>query len=363
MGPLDFLDDEIAELERAGRLRRRLVTIPSGVTVACANDYLGYGKMPRGASRLGATGSRLVVGDCPEHLALEKSLADWVAMPEALLFTSGFAANLGALSALGRENDLIVSVNLNHASIVDGCRLSRATVKVVDLGDLPATRLALQAPAKRKWLVTESYYSMDGIVPDLRALRQAADEVGAAMIVDEAHALGVFGPNGAGVCADQGVRPDILIGTLGKAVAGQGAFVASTHAAITWLWNRARSFVFSTGMSPMLCARLLENVQRARADDAGRQALADNVRRFRSALDRAGIPVLPGSTGPIVPVIVGDSQRAVAYEQELLRSGFFVRAIRPPTVPEGTARLRITLSAAMSESDLDRLAEALRACA
>jgi 8-amino-7-oxononanoate synthase len=359
MGVLDFLDDDIQQLERTGLLRTRPLPPPPGATLACSNDYLGYNN---DALPLGATGSRLVVGDHPEHTRLEQLLADWVSMPSALLLSSGFAANLAVASSLPGPDDLIVSQNLNHASIIDGCRLSKATVHIVPMHDLQAAACALRAPARRKWLITESYFSMDGIVADLRALRALCDDAGAALIVDEAHALGVFGPSGGGVCEAQGVRPDILVGTLGKAIGAQGAFVASSPNVILWLWNRARPFVFSTGVSPWLCSHIAANVLRARQDNTGRDRLARSVARFRAALAAAGLPVALASSGPIVPVIVGDPHRAVQCERRLLDAGFVVRAIRPPTVPEGTARLRITLNAAMTDPQLDRLVLALKDC-
>jgi len=304
----------------------------------------------------------LVVGDHPEHSRLERLLADWVQLPAALLVSSGYAANLAAASALASEGDSIVSFDLNHASIIDGCRLSKAAIRIVPVHDLPAAAAALRQPARRKWLITESYFSMDGIVADLRPLRALCDDAGAAMIVDEAHALGVFGPTGAGMCEAQGIRPDVLIGTLGKAIGAQGAFIASAPSAVLWLWNRARSFVFSTGVSPWLCSHISENAERARHDHAGRQRLARSVARFRAALAAQNIRVASGSSGPIVPVIVGDPLLAVACERRLLAAGFVVRAIRPPTVPQGTARLRITLSAAMTDATIDKLALALKDC-
>jgi 8-amino-7-oxononanoate synthase len=360
MAVLDFLDDEILELQHAGILRIRPEPPPPGATIACTNDYLGYSNTD---IPLGARGSRLIVGDHPEHLRLERLLADWVSMPAALLFTSGFCANLAVASALPGPDDTIVSFALNHASIIDGCRLSKAHVEIVPTDDLSAAARALRQNARRKWLITESYFSMDGIVADLRAIRAICDEAGAALIVDEAHALGVFGPTGAGQCEAQGVQPDLLIGTLGKALGAQGAFVASSHSAMLWLWNRARPFVFSTGVSPWLCSRIAQNVERARQDTPARDRLAHNIARFRTALATARIRVAKASAGPIVPIILGESSRALEAERKLLDAGYVVRAIRPPTVPEGTARLRITLTAAMTDDQLDGLVEALKGCA
>ena len=229
------LQRELEQLASEGLLRHR--TPPSETSPdlldACTNDYLGYARSgvsrETTASRPGSGASRLIFGTQPEHSALEGELTSWVGAEDTLLFSSGYAANLGMLAALARPGDLIVSDRLNHASIVDGCRLSRATVQVVPHCDLNAADRALQAPTKgRRWLVTESYFSMDGDSPDLPGLRALCDARGAALVVDEAHALGVFGPEGSGLCRQGGVVPDVLVGGLGKAVGVQGAFVAGS---------------------------------------------------------------------------------------------------------------------------------------
>jgi 8-amino-7-oxononanoate synthase len=360
LSPLSFLNDEINSLVAASRLRTRHRAPGTGVVVACSNDYLGYGSEIEDGEALGATGSRLVVGDADEQLSLEAEVAGWTGQPAALLFSSGFAANLGVLQALAGPGDLVVSLALNHASIIDGCRLSGASVAVVPTEDVSAAERALRGAARRKFLVTESYFSMDGLTADLVGLRRACDAEGAALLVDEAHALGVFGPSGGGCCEQQGVRADLVVGTFGKALGWQGAFAASSESAVLWLWNRARSFVYSTGISPWLCTRIQRNVCRARADGAGRARLHENSALLRSLLHAWRVPVVPGSVGPIVAVLVGASARAVQSQEQLLNKGFFVRAIRPPTVPEGTARLRVTVSAGMTTETVTRLAEALR---
>jgi 8-amino-7-oxononanoate synthase len=361
MPSFDFLQAQITALQQAGRWRSRPAPRGCDVMVACSNDYLGYAA--RSDAELlgpaGAAGSRLVTGDAPQHLLLEAAVAQWTQHQAALVFSSGYAANVGMISALAAPEDLIVSDQLNHASIIDGCRLSRANVQVVAHGDLSAMASALQLPARRKWLVTESYFSMDGLVADLPRIRAVADASGAMLLVDEAHALGVFGQSGAGLCEQMSVRADVVVGTFGKALGLQGAFVASQAPAIEWLWNRARSFVFSTGMSPALCAAAEQNVSRARRDAEGRTRLWSNAQRLRDALLGAGVRVVPESIGPIVPVLVGDDHRAVECEQRLLAKGFYVRAIRPPTVALGTARLRVTVNAPMTESQLAALSEAL----
>ncbi|MCA9622406.1 MAG: aminotransferase class I/II-fold pyridoxal phosphate-dependent enzyme, partial [Myxococcales bacterium] len=248
----------------------------------------------------------------------------------------------------------------NHASIIDGCRLSRAEVAVVRHGEADAFAAALAAHrrARRRWLVTESYFSMDGDSPDLARLRAIADEHQAGLVVDEAHALGVLGPEGRGACAAAGVAPDIFIGTLGKALGLAGAFVAGPQVLRSYLWNRARSFVFSTGVSPVIAAAVAERVARCRADDAGRERLASLGRELRATFPEGS---LGASHGPILPWIIGDEEEALAHGRALAQAGILVVPIRPPTVPRGTSRLRITLHAKLSDDELRLAAEAFAA--
>ena len=307
----------------------------------------------------GAGSSRLVSGESEVHRQAERALAVWVGVPSALLFTSGYAANVGLLTALAGPGDTIISDALNHASIVDGCRLSRARVVIVPHLDAGAVENALREArdASRRWVVTESYFSMDADTPDLPRLRKLCDDHGAGLIVDEAHALGVFGPDGAGLCAATRVRPDALVGTLGKAVGLQGAFVAGPEVLRTWLWNRARSFVFSTGLSPALAHVLVARIQEVRGDEPGRARLAVVAKRLRSALTiREG---RVGGYGPIIPWILGSPADALAASRHLQDHGIFAPAIRPPTVPLGTSRLRLTASSTLSDVDLELVERAL----
>jgi 8-amino-7-oxononanoate synthase len=360
-----FAAERLGELERTGLLRvpddgrARAAAIEASAAAglpfidASSNDYLGLadGDVSRETdvqgSPLGAGASRLIHGTRSAHLALEAALADWLRVPAALLSTSGYAANVGLLSALARPGALVVSDRLNHASIIDGCRLGRAEVAVTPHLDLAAidTALAAGAEAASRWVVVESCYSMDGDGPDLGALRSLCDRHDAGLVVDEAHALGVFGPEGAGRCAAAGVVPDVLVGTLGKAVGSQGAFVAGSAALRALLWNEARSFVFSTAPSPRLAESTLFHVQRVRAAGRERATLLERARALREALVASGISVATCLGGPIVPVLVGDNERALGVVSELARSGILSQAIRPPTVPVGTARVRLTVTA------------------
>lgn len=336
----------------------------------CSNDYLGYaasGLATRlagdalGRAWTGAGASRLVAGEHLAHRDLERTIATWLGTEDALVFTSGYAANVGALSALVGPGDLVVSDALNHASLIDGCRLSRAEVVVVPHLDADRVRRALAGSrARRRWVVTESYFSMDGDVPDLRALRRACDDHDAALFVDEAHAVGVFGVEGRGLAHQAGVRPDVFVGTLGKAFGAQGAFVAGSRTLCLWLWNRARSFVFSTGLSPLLARLATSAILAARADEAARVRLHARAAELRAALSDAGADIPIGSKGPIIPVLLGSAARALRVARSLSEAAIDVQPIRPPTVPEGGARLRVTASAALSPDDIARVGVAFR---
>ena len=361
----DYLVSELRSLDEAGLLRRRSLGVPPTPELVdvCTNDYLGYARRVvsrETSARAGAGASRLIYGTDATHLALERELARWVGADAALLFPSGFAANMGVLSGLTREGDLIVSDQLNHASIIDGCRLSRARVAVVPHLDLTAIDRALATPVPgRRWLVSETYFSMDADSPDLPALKALCAKHDAFLILDEAHALGVFGPEGSGLARARGVIPDVLVGTLGKAVGVQGAFVAGSSELADLLWTRARSFVFTTAPSPVLVELTLEAVRGVVTDDRARAALAELARRLEDKLStRPGL--LPARRhGPIFPVLLGTPDQAVRAAAALRDHGFLAQAIRPPTVPAGSSRLRVALHADMPVATVDRLAGAL----
>lgn len=363
-GGLRHLEDELDRLRSAGLLRSDLPAGDiAGKVMLCTNDYLGYAAERAGApsAPAGAGASRLIFGDHEAHRAAERALASWVGAEAALLFASGYAANVGTIAALAGRGDVIVSDALNHASIIDGCRLSRAEVVVVPHGDPAAVERALASArtAARRWVVTESYFSMDGDMADLRRLRAACDEHDAALVVDEAHALGVFGAKGSGLCAEAGVVPHVLVGTLGKAVGLQGAFVAGSRTLRTWLWNRARSFVFSTGISPVLAELVAHRVEEISQDSPRRARLFAVIEALRTDLAAAGA-TLPTRPGPILPWVLGSPQATVSAAARLRELGVVVQAIRPPTVPVGTARLRFTASASLTRRELDVVRQALR---
>ena len=357
-GPLAHLHDALADLERSGLRRHRPAPLSDGAASFCSNDYLGLAGRPAPPAAAGSGASRLLAGQRAAHDALEEDFAAWLDVEACLAFTSGYAANVGAVSALAAAGDLIVSDALNHASLIDGARLSRARVVVTPHNDLDAVDAALADRADgRAWVVVESYYSMDADGPDLRALRAVCDRHAALLYVDEAHALGVMGPEGRGRCAEAGVRADVLVGTLGKAFGSQGAFVAGPHVLKEWLWNRARSFVFSTGLAPASAeaARLaLGEVRRA---PELRERVAARAEELRRGLRDLGLR--PMGFGHVVPILVGPSERAVALSSALAKRGLLVPPVRPPTVPEGTARLRFTVTARHDAGDVRRALHAL----
>lgn len=377
-GMEEWLRARLDELENAGLLRdpddsRVHQEGPKGGEAwldACSNDYLGLGShlVSRETmdsllgARMGAGAARLVQGTFPEHSSLEAALAEWLERESCLLLPSAFAANVGLIPALAATDALIVSDALNHASIVDGCRLARARLVVTPHLELSAVEDALRAHSGGpSWVVTESLFSMDGDSPDLVALRALCDRYGAGLLVDEAHALGVLGPGGRGLAAAPEARADAVVAGLGKGVGSHGGLIAGSRSLAKWLWNRARSFVFSTALSPAACRLVLEQVRRARGAEAARrrlQQLSDGLRRELAA---HGFPAVAGSHGPIVPVVLGSNERAMAAMYGLRDRGILAQAIRPPTVPKNAARLRLTAHADWPDDAPSRIARALEA--
>ncbi|NPC73465.1 8-amino-7-oxononanoate synthase [Corallococcus exiguus] len=335
-----------------------------------SNDYLGLAASPAvraaAASALerygvGTGASRLVVGDMVPHQRLEARLARFERAEAVRLFNSGYAANTGILPALVGPGDAVFSDVLNHASLVDGCRLSRARVVVYPHSDVAAlTRALAETPARRKLVVTDSVFSMDGDVAPLRELVVACEAHGAALMVDEAHATGVLGARGAGLCEALGVedRVDLRMGTLSKALGGLGAYVATSRAVADLLVSRARPFVYSTALPAALCAAAECAVDLVEHDPAPRERLWGHIHRFTDGLRALGLPAEPRSA--IFPVILGEPSRALDAAKRLREAGLLVKAIRPPTVPDGTSRLRFCLSAAHTTGHIDLALEALR---
>ena len=337
----------------------------------CSNDYLGFASHPALAAAVrraldeegtGAGASRHISGNMSAHRQLETSFAEFTGHAAAALFSTGYAANVGTLQALVARGDLIFSDDLNHASLIDGARLSRAEVVVyrhADLEDLAAKLAAHRAKGQNALIVSESLFSMDGDEAPLEGLAQLARRYDAGLVLDEAHALGVMGPAGSGLAPAAGILPDVTIGTLGKAFGSQGAFVAASSAVVALIRNRARSFVYSTAPSPALTAASLAALRLVREADALRATLRQHWVRLRSGLAELGYRVLPGDSA-IVPVLIGDSGPTMELSRVLFERGVFVHGIRPPTVPRGQGRLRVVPMATHSEADI---AEALAAFA
>lgn len=332
-----------------------------------SNDYLGLCGDERlvvaakaALDRFGSGGgaSRLLAGGSEVHDALERELADWTGADSAVLFNTGYAANVGVLQSLAGPADEIFSDALNHASIVDGCRLSRARISVYPHADVEALRLLLrQSSARRKLVVTDALFSMDGDHAPLEALVGVCEAEGAALVVDEAHALGVFG---SGLCSHLGLaaRVDVRVGTLGKSLGASGAFAVGSRHVTQLFVNRARSLIFSTAFPSPTAAAALEALRIIRRDDALRRRLTQNLEHFARGLNAVGYPAT--SDSPVFPVVLGEPDTAVRASLFLRDRGLLVKPIRPPTVPPGTSRLRFTVTAAHATADLDRAVDGLR---
>jgi 8-amino-7-oxononanoate synthase len=378
-----FLDEELRRREEEGLLRsvrefhregawvvtqdgRRLLNFSS-------NDYLGLASHPdvlaaaarAAARRGGATASRLIVGTDPEYSELEAKLADFQGTEAALVFGSGYLANVGVISCLVARGDAVFSDRLNHASIIDGCRLSRATIHRYSHGDVDELEAMLQrSGADRKLIVTESVFSMNGDVAPLAEIVELKDRYGAALLVDEAHADGVFGPHGEGYAHELGVadRVELHLGTFGKAFGVYGAYVAGSTLWVRYLVNASRSFVFTTGLPAAVIAGVDAALDVVATADDLRAELREQAWLFRTRLAGLGLDTC-GSSTQIVPLVTGASDAAVALSRALERAGVLSVAIRPPTVPPGTARLRFSLTALHGAAEVALALDAVQATA
>jgi 8-amino-7-oxononanoate synthase len=397
--PLGWIAGELAALERQG-LRRRLVERagPQGPIVHDAgrplvnfasNDYLALAADPRlvaaaqqagRAEGWGAGASPLISGHTASHARLEERLAEWLGTEAALVFPSGFAANVGAVSALVGRGDAVFGDAKNHASLIDGCRLSRAEVFVYPHGDCAALAEQLQSAAgfRRRLIVSDSLFSMDGDLAPLAELAELAGQHDAMLLVDEAHATGVFGPHGSGLVellslAD---RVHVRVGTLSKALGSAGGFVAGSRSLIDWLTNRARSYVFSTAHPPAVCAAAMAAIDIVRDEPWRRTELLLRAAELRNRLtadgwnEKGDILLFKNQNVPfssqnvpfssqIIPLIVGDADRTMRLAAALREHGFWVPGIRPPSVPPGESLLRISVSYGHTSEQLQDLAEVL----
>jgi len=385
---IDEFPARIAALDHAHLRRRRRVVVPVGganlrvdgqnLLAFCSNDYLGLAGHPALADAacagaraygVGSGGSPLVSGHSAANAALEQALAAYVQLPRALYFYAGYATNIGIVPALVGEGDALFSDALNHACLIDGARLSRATVHRYPHADLAALETALaSSPARRKLVMTDAVFSMDGDVADVPALLALCERYDALLLIDDAHGFGVLGPQGRGTLAHFGLtgtqasRRVLYMATLGKAAGVAGAFVAGDEAVIEWLLQKTRSYIFATAAPPLLAHALRASLCLLETEQWRRDHLRQLIARLRTGLAAC----LPGtgwrlgaSHTAIQALVIGPNDVALAVMEGLRERGLWVPAIRPPTVPQGTARLRIALSAAHTEADVDRLAQAL----
>ena len=373
----DVIKAWAAGLEKGLRLleerhqRRSLVEI-RGINL-CSNDYLGLAERPelreavvralRNGARAGATGSRLLSGQTESWEELENEFARFAGTEAALFFGSGYGANVGMLAAIVGPDDVVYSDVLNHASLIDGMRLSGARKVIYPHLDLNALEDRLKEDAGAPWrrvIVTESVFSMNGDVAPLQEMATLAERYGAAMIVDEAHATGVHGPEGRGLATEAGILPQALatLHTCGKALGSAGAFVCGPAVLKEHLINHARTFIFSTALPPYLAEQIRAALRLAKGMDRERETLKKRAHGVISALQHEGFRT--GNSGSqIVPVILGSNEKTLKAAAHLQKEGFAVRGIRPPTVPQGQARLRLSLTTKIAEEDLKRLVSSL----
>jgi 8-amino-7-oxononanoate synthase len=336
----------------------------------CSNDYLGLANDARVRAvfqqaaeqyGVGSGASHLITGHMRPHHALEEELAAWVGAERALLFSTGYMANLGVVSALTGRGDHLFEDKLNHASLIDAARLSGAEVHRYRHGDIARLAEMLAATSGEKLILTDGVFSMDGDEAGVSELAELSRKHGAWLLVDDAHGLGVHGPQGAGTLARHGLKPRapiILMGTLGKALGTFGAFVAGNAEMIEMLIQRARSYIYTTALPPAVAEATRASVRIAREEEGRRDTLRRYITTLRAGAARLGLN-MPDSATPIQPLILGDDRAALAASAALREQGILVPAIRPPTVPEGQSRLRVSLSAAHTDADIGRLLAAL----
>ncbi|WP_243292149.1 8-amino-7-oxononanoate synthase [Bacillus sp. FJAT-47783] len=374
----NWLKDELDEIKENG-LYRQFKTIESAPSptviidgkeyvMAASNNYLSLAEdetlvaaaidaMKRFG--VGSTGSRLTTGNTVLHEQLERKLATFKQEEACLLFSSGYLANVGVISSLVEKGDCILSDELNHASIIDGCRLSRGKTivyKHIDLADLEV-KLQEAKHFRRRFIVTDGVFSMDGNIAPLPEIVALAKRYDAFVLVDDAHATGVLGENGRGTSEYFGVQVDVTMGTLSKAIGAEGGFVTGSKLLIDYLRNKARSFIFQTSLSPAVVAAATKAIERIEEEPERRGNLHQLERMLRFELRKLGFRVL-GDDTPIIPVIIGEANEAVRFAQQLLEAGIYAPAIRPPTVQAGMSRIRLTLMANHTTEQIDYIISA-----
>ena len=340
----------------------------------CSNDYLGLAGHPDIAAALkagvdqygtGSGASHLISGHSTAHQHLEEQLAAFTGRPRALLFSTGYMANLGVINALVNRHDLVLEDQLNHASLLDGGHLSRADYKRYKHNNMQQLDYLLeQSTASRKLIVTDGVFSMDGDLAPLLEMSAVAAQHSGWLMVDDAHGVGVLGATGAGIVEQQGLTVEqvpILMGTLGKSFGTFGAFVAGSEALIETLIQFARTYIYTTALPPAIAAASSASLQLVRREHSRREHLQQLIQRFRDGAQQLGLQLMDSQT-PIQPLLINNDQLVMEVNQQLRSRGFMVGAIRPPTVPAGSGRLRITLSASHSNQQIDQLLDALQVC-
>jgi glycine C-acetyltransferase len=381
MGDLNFLSTALKEIKEQN-LYRRLRTIQGAqsatvhlegkkVVLLCSNDYLGLAAhtiLQKAAIQTlerhgcGAGASRSISGTMEPHRALEERIAEFKGCEAALLFSNGYMANLGLLTTLVEEGDLIVSDEFNHASIVDGCRLSRAEIWIYHHRDIDHLEdLLKKSSHRRRLVVTDGVFSMEGDIAPLPAIREVADLYGAMVMVDDAHATGVLGHGGRGTAEhfDMMGRVEIQMGTLGKALGGFGAYVTGSRDLIDYLINRCRTFLYTTAPPPAIAAMALAALDIVAREPQRRKNLWENTSYFKEGLERLGFDTGMSET-PICPVLIGNNSLTMQADHRLMARGVFLQGIRPPTVPPQSSRLRASIMATHTKKDLDYALESLR---
>lgn len=335
-----------------------------------SNNYLGLANDHRIIQQIqktvedvgvGSTGSRLTTGNSIWHERLEEQIARFKQMEATLLFSSGYLANIGVLSSLPQKGDVILSDQFNHASIIDGCRLSHAETVIYrhcDMNDLEDKLKEIERK-KRCFIVTDGVFSMDGTIAPLNGIMEIARLYQAFVIVDDAHATGVLGVNGRGTSEYAGVVPDLVIGTMSKAVGLEGGFVAGSKLTIEYLLNFARPFIFQTALPPIICAAASLAFDLIESEKERRNHLLKHVKWIKTELQKDGFHLI-GELTPIIPVIIGDASRAVHFATRLKEKGIIAPAIRPPTVPRGESRIRLTVTASHQRSEIDYMLKAFK---
>jgi 8-amino-7-oxononanoate synthase len=361
------IKQNLAKIEANGL--KRSLTNPHGVDFS-SNDFLGLSQneeIKKAAIEaietlgIGSTASRLLRGEREVFAEVEKQFADWKGAEKSLYFSSGYQANIGLISTIAESGDVIFSDELNHASLIDGIRLSNANKVIFPHLDYEklARLLSETSCTGQKILITESLFSMDGDIAPLDKYAEICKQTGTVLIVDEAHAVGIYGETGSGLIEEFGLEHDLIsINTAGKALGVSGAFVAGSGEMIEYLINRCRSFIFSTAPPPVCAVALSKAIEIVRNDSELRRRLQNLSKYFHNLLAEHGLAV-PKDATQIIPILIGDSRKAVKVAQSLQLKGFDVRAIRPPTVPEGTARLRVSLNVNLTEDILESFVKSL----